>query len=279
MAPGNLNLKKSWHPGLLKNQKKVWEAEQEALDERKKIQERQDEIAKEKELAELRALQFAKTGKKALDRVDWMYESPGAGDGGRMAMPENEDYLLGNKRVDDLIVNKKVEVKKQGFEKLEQQPTFMTQHQELAMSRDDPMVKIREQQMRKLQQMKQQRSRVDDRTNRSGPSRDDSTQRSHRNYRDESISSHRDREHKRRGDSSRSRRPGDSDHRDTSRRGLESREYRLNRDRDDGHRPYDDTDRDRDRPYRHRDHHFRAERSDGQKRHEHGGESRLQRQN
>ena len=33
---GDLNLKKSWHPALMTNQKRVWEEEKKALDERKR---------------------------------------------------------------------------------------------------------------------------------------------------------------------------------------------------------------------------------------------------
>jgi hypothetical protein len=157
MAPGNLNLKKSWHPGLLKNQKKVWEAEQEALAERRKIQERQEEIAKERELTGLRALQYAQTGKKIQDRVEWMYENPSMGDGRKMDFTESEDYLLGKKRVDQLIVKAKVEEKKQGFEKLQQGPQ-LSQQQEMDLFRHDPIMKIRQQQMKKLKEKRREKN-------------------------------------------------------------------------------------------------------------------------
>lgn len=156
MAPGNLNLKKSWHPGLLKNQKKVWEAEQEALSERKKIKERQDEIAKERELAELKALQFSTTGKKIHDRVEWMYDTSGVGNGGKLDN-DNEDYLLGKKRVDDLVVSSKVEHRKHGFEKLEQEPQLSQDHG-ASLQRDDPLVRIRQQQLKKMKELKNMRS-------------------------------------------------------------------------------------------------------------------------
>ena len=159
MAPGNLNLKKSWHPGLLKNQKKVWEAEQEALSERKKIQERQEEISKQRELAELRGLQHANGGKKVQDRVEWMYDTSKVGSGGAADGGDGDDeYLLGKKRVDQLIVNAKVKESKQGFDKLQDHgASIPSQQQELSMSRDDPMVKIRQQQALRLRLLKERR--------------------------------------------------------------------------------------------------------------------------
>lgn len=44
MGSGDLNLKKSFHPSLLKNQARVYDEEQKALNERKKTQQRIQEI-------------------------------------------------------------------------------------------------------------------------------------------------------------------------------------------------------------------------------------------
>ena len=41
---GDLNLKKSWNPQLVKNKQKVWQQEQEKLDEFKKIKELNQEF-------------------------------------------------------------------------------------------------------------------------------------------------------------------------------------------------------------------------------------------
>lgn len=155
MAPGDLNLKKSWHPGLMKNQQKVWEKEQEVLAERKKIQERQEEILKEKELAELRELQYAKTGKKVTDRVEWMYDTSGVSDGNKLMSNDAEEYLLGKKRVDDLIIQKQAKQKDgvRGFDKVRQGMSGMiSQREEVNRSREDPMAKINAQRMKKMQE-------------------------------------------------------------------------------------------------------------------------------
>lgn len=55
---GDLNLKKSWNPALVKNQKKVWEEEQNKLKELKRIKELNQEFQKEQEYRNLLKLAF-----------------------------------------------------------------------------------------------------------------------------------------------------------------------------------------------------------------------------
>ncbi|KAJ9636632.1 RNA-splicing factor [Knufia peltigerae] len=98
---GDLNLKKSWHPSLMTNQKKVWEQEQRALDERKKIDQIMKERAEEREIQELEELQEAAGGKKRQQRVEWMYSGPSSGQLG--TSEEMEGYLLGKRRIDGLL--------------------------------------------------------------------------------------------------------------------------------------------------------------------------------
>ncbi|KAH0143149.1 hypothetical protein KCU67_g13689, partial [Aureobasidium melanogenum] len=90
---GDLNLKKSWHPVLMSNQKRVWEEEKKALDERKKIDQVLKERAEERQIQELQQMQEAAGGKKRVDRVDWMYGGPA--DGQKGTTEEMEAYLLG----------------------------------------------------------------------------------------------------------------------------------------------------------------------------------------
>ena len=89
---GDLNLKKSFHPSLLKNQAKVWEEEKKALEERKRIDQMMRERQEERQMQELQALQEAAGGKKRLNRVDWMYAGPSSGQLG--TTEEMEGYLL-----------------------------------------------------------------------------------------------------------------------------------------------------------------------------------------
>lgn len=101
MGGGDLNLKKSWHPNLMKNQQRVWEEEKKALDERKKIAQLQKERAEERQIQELQQMQEAAGGKTRLNRVDWMYSGPTSGSAG--TTEEMEGYLLGKRRIDGLL--------------------------------------------------------------------------------------------------------------------------------------------------------------------------------
>jgi len=51
-------------------------------------------------------MQEASTGKKRVEKLDWMYAAPNADSnamGGRMTEHELEQYLLGKKRVDEVL--------------------------------------------------------------------------------------------------------------------------------------------------------------------------------
>ncbi|CAI5760053.1 unnamed protein product [Candida verbasci] len=79
---GDLNLKKSWNPALMKNQQKVWEKEQEKLKELKLIKQKNQEFEKEKEYLDLLKLQYgdefdrsklSKDEKLKISKLNWMY--------------------------------------------------------------------------------------------------------------------------------------------------------------------------------------------------------------
>lgn len=142
---GDLNLKKSWHPSLMTNQKRVWEEEQRALDERKKIEQIRKEREQERQLQELQELQEAAGGMKRLQRVDWMYSGPAAGQ--TNTNEENEAYLLGKRRVDNLIQGNE----KEALQKSADQQSFMavqnanTPRDVAAKIRDDPLLAVKKQ--------------------------------------------------------------------------------------------------------------------------------------
>lgn len=102
---GDLNLKKSWHPLLLKNQRRVYDEEHKALEERKQIDKLLKERAEERQLEELQRLQEEAGGPQRQKRVEWMYSGAGSGDGQRPA-DEMEAFLLGKRRVDVLLKEK-----------------------------------------------------------------------------------------------------------------------------------------------------------------------------
>jgi hypothetical protein len=101
MGGGDLNMKKSWHPLLQKNQERVWQEENRAREERKRIEQKRKEIAEEKQLQDLQNLQESQGGKPRVERLDWMYAAPGSG--GQGTSESMEAYLLGKKTVEELI--------------------------------------------------------------------------------------------------------------------------------------------------------------------------------
>ncbi|KEF57187.1 uncharacterized protein A1O9_07377 [Exophiala aquamarina CBS 119918] len=142
---GDLNLKKSWHPVLMSNQKKVWEEEQKALEERKKIDQIMKERAEERQIQELEELQAAAGGAKRQARVDWMYSGPSSGEAG--TTEEMEGYLLGKRRIDGLLKG----TENQKLEKSAKEDSFMaiqnanTLRDTMMKIREDPMLAIKKQ--------------------------------------------------------------------------------------------------------------------------------------
>lgn len=142
---GDLNLKKSWHPVLMSNQKKVWEEEKKALEERKKIDQIMKERTEERAIQELEELQEAAGGTKRQARVDWMYNGPSSGQAG--TTEEMEGYLLGKRRIDGLIKG----TENQKLEKSANEESFMalqnanTVRDTAAKIREDPMLAIKKQ--------------------------------------------------------------------------------------------------------------------------------------
>lgn len=156
---GDLNLKKSWHPNLMKNQQRVWEEEKKALEERKKIAQVQKERQEERQVHELRLMQEAAGGKQIKNRVDWMYSGPSSGQAG--TTEEMEGYLLGKRRIDGLLKND--ETKK--LEKGADEASFMaiqnanTVRDTAAKIRDDPMLAIKKQEQAAYEAMMNDPSR------------------------------------------------------------------------------------------------------------------------
>ncbi|KAK9458334.1 Pre-mRNA splicing factor-domain-containing protein [Dipodascopsis uninucleata] len=157
---GDLNLKKSWHPGLMRNQEAVWKREQEALEERKKIAERQREIEEERERNELMAMHEAAGGKKRTDRVEWMYATP---QGGNMGVTDEvQAFLLGKNTVEELLQQS------EGMGSLkEEQDSFMATENNSSSSKDlaskvreDPMLAIKKEQQQVLNALKNNPTRL-----------------------------------------------------------------------------------------------------------------------
>ncbi|KAI8959742.1 Pre-mRNA splicing factor-domain-containing protein [Daldinia sp. FL1419] len=142
----SLQLKKSYHPALLRNQRRVYEEEQKALEERKKTEARIQEIKEERAKEELQRQLAISGGRKVVDRVDWMYQGPSDGQNG--TSEELEGYLLGKRRIDNILTkgsdheNLKKSAGPESFMALQNANT----ERDTAMKiREDPLLAIKKQ--------------------------------------------------------------------------------------------------------------------------------------
>ncbi|KAJ4985560.1 pre-mRNA-splicing factor cwc25 [Stagonosporopsis vannaccii] len=270
---GDLNLKKSWHPHLRKNQERVWKEEKSALEERKQIEKLRKEREEERALEELQKLQESAGGKTVQRRVDWMYSGPG-GDGTGVT-EEREGYLLGKRRIDQLLKNDTQDLQKGAAvgidalggasvntardtqKKVLEDPLLMIQKQKMemqlkAMKDAQKQAKYEEKRNKEKEREKRHKDREDRHRDRGERHRENREDR-HREYREDR---HRDREDR---------------HRD--REGDRSRHHsRRDRSRS-GDRDYHHSSRHDRRDHRHRhEHHRRRSRSPhrGSGRDEHG---------
>jgi hypothetical protein len=142
---GDLNLKKSWHPVLMSNQRRVWEEEKKALDERKRTDQRIKELKEERAKEEIQNKLEAAGSRKRVDRVDWMYQGPSSGQAG--TTEEMEGYLLGKRRIDGLLKG----TEHKNLEKAASEESFMalqhanTLRDTASKIREDPMLAIKRQ--------------------------------------------------------------------------------------------------------------------------------------
>ncbi|EDW64268.1 pre-mRNA-splicing factor CWC25 homolog [Drosophila virilis] len=94
MGGGDLNLKKSWHPHTMKNQERVWKAEQAKQEEQRKLDDLRKEINEERDREELRRIGensgvlSSSGGGEA--KLEWMYKNSAE-------LINREEYLLGRK--------------------------------------------------------------------------------------------------------------------------------------------------------------------------------------
>lgn len=182
--PGDLNLKKSWHPGLIKNQKKLWEQEQEALNEHLKIKAKNEELKKEKEKQELIKLQYGDSGnmpvevKRELNNLNWMYDNSKNKDNSNNEFNDmDEEFLLGKRKVENMLNgNKYIETKEVSrFEETISGPKNKANNID-----NDPLMKIKNEQLKKYQATKALKKHTSDDRHRSrdrSPNRESSRHR------------------------------------------------------------------------------------------------------
>ncbi|KAK1237178.1 hypothetical protein MKX07_006057 [Trichoderma sp. CBMAI-0711] len=290
MGGGDLNLKKSFHPGLRRNQQAVYDEEQKALAERKRTQQRINEIKEERAKEEIQRQLEAAGGTKRVDRVDWMYQGPTDGQAG--TTEETEAYLLGKRRIDNLIKgndHKKLE-KAAGQDSFIALQNANSARDTAAKIREDPLLAIKRQEQAAYEAMMNDPIRrrqllssmgIDDakkkdkhsdrhsrrhRRHRSRDRDDDRHSRRHRSY-SRSRSPRRRHHRHHRDDSDSDSGEGRHSHRERRRDHSQDREHRSSRRRDGSqeresrsHRHDSYRDRD-DRRHRHTDHNGREERS------------------
>ena len=200
MGAGDLNVKKSWHPRLQKNQEKVWMQEQEAEAERKKLDELRKEREQERQMQELQRIHEAAGGKKRPERVEWMYATPASSSGPSEA--ELEEYLLGKKRVDKLLQGNEAaqlsRVSDPGSQR--DDSTGANSARDMALKiREDPLFAIKKQEQAMQEMLLRDPSRLRQMRARLGLPNE--TPR-HRHEHENDRSRHRDRHHRQRRDRS-----------------------------------------------------------------------------
>lgn len=240
------------------NQRRVYEAEQAALQERKLTEARLEEIRRERQIEETQKQLEASGGPKRIDRVDWMYQGPN--DGGRDEY-SSEAFLLGKRRIDSILRGddaKKVEKTAGPTGEAPAPLTVVASARDVASKiREDPLVAIKRQEQEAYQAMMKDPSKrrqllaqmgiaeepkSKERKHRDDKHRSHRHQRSHR-HRDEEDDERRRRRHYSR-DRSRSPRRHDDDS-DYERR--RKRRRSDSRDRTEARRRSDSRDDGRDR--------------------------------
>ncbi|GAA5962188.1 hypothetical protein JCM3765_003892 [Sporobolomyces pararoseus] len=254
MGGGDLNMKKSWHTGTFANQERVWKREQEALAERKKVQQLQKELEQERQVQELQRLQSESGGGKTReDRVEWLYAAPAESNG--VNTEELESYLLGKKRVDKLLKgNEEKLMASQSSSSTPAGGTFTasssanTARDTAAKIREDPLLAIKRQEQLQYEKMLKDPKRLKElraaREGTGGKSGGGESKEERRARREKRRTEREDRHRERDRDRKSSRR---SNHREDS---YEDREYRR-RSKSPRRRSYreeEERERERERP-------------------------------
>lgn len=249
MGAGDLNVKKSWHPRLQKNQEKVWQQEQEAEAERKKLEELRKEREQERQMQELQRLHEAAGGKKRAERVEWMYATPAASSGPSEA--ELEDYLLGKKRVDKLLQNNETPMLAQAAAPAASEAPDANARDMAIKIREDPLFAIKKQEQAMYEMLMKDPTRMRQIRARYGMTPTPSAKAAASPYRPRPVDRPREERYRDKlgAADSRAGHRGRSSHRDDDEHARRHRERRYEEDRERRHRSRAEEDRER----RHRD--------------------------
>jgi len=213
-------MKKSWHPMLIKNQQQVWLKEKEALEEKKKLDQLRKEREEERQVQELQRLQEEKSGKKKVEKLDWLYATPATGN--LTSNNDLDDYLLGKKRVDKILIgdeNAKIGSSHKNFIAVQNANTA----RDIASKvREDPLFTIMQQQSAAIKEIKENPLRLKELQKRTGimlqKEKDKKDRKDKKDKKDKKKSKKRDRE-------------GDDDERREKRRRIEDNDRGRDRHR------------------------------------------------
>ncbi|KAJ2562938.1 RNA-splicing factor [Coemansia sp. RSA 1813] len=103
MGSGDLNMKKSWHPQTLANQRRVAEEKRKADEETKRAAKIQKELREERQREEMDQLNASVTH-KSINKLEWMYNAPSTGI--PQTSEDMEEYLLGKRDALSLLKEK-----------------------------------------------------------------------------------------------------------------------------------------------------------------------------
>lgn len=176
---GDLNLKKSWNPALVKNQQKVWKEEQQKLDELKKIKEKNYEYKQEQEYRELLKLQYGdnfdskdlkKLEKLKLSKLNWMYDdipfenNEQVEENSSGFIESSLEFTEGKSKVENMLNGNQVVSRKRDRNDTSDRinkiiGVGISKQQKPTSYSDDPLAKIKQQQQQQQKQQAQRSSR------------------------------------------------------------------------------------------------------------------------
>ncbi|KAI7825831.1 Pre-mRNA splicing factor-domain-containing protein [Kickxella alabastrina] len=268
MGSGDLNMKKSWHPQTRANQLRVADEKRKAEDEARRTANILKELREERQREEMDMLN-ATVNKKAINKLEWMYNAPAHQQ--QQNQEDLEAYLLGKKDMSTMLKQKEEEKAvpeekwKSGLFAFSNR-NANSDKDSLAKSMEDPMMEIKRREQAAIQAMlgrqKQTVSR-DSEKKKSKQSSDDKERKEHK----KSKSARRSR--------SRERELNDLD---SGRRHRGSRDSKHKSSRDSEHKSSRDFEHKSSRDFEHKshrdsehksslDHHKRSHRSDKSRSH------------
>ncbi|KAK6197378.1 uncharacterized protein RJT21DRAFT_3476 [Scheffersomyces amazonensis] len=171
---GDLNLKKSWNPALVKNQKKVWQEEQNKLAEFKQIEKLEDEFKSEQEYKHLLKLQYGDDFKVSdlkgkeklkLNKLSWMYDDMPKTDEAEVeneaGFIESKEFTEGKNEVENLLNGNKSFNKTSGTTTTSLDNILNVGRGGIKQSvvSDDPLLKIRQEKRKQMSSNKLSASR------------------------------------------------------------------------------------------------------------------------